>query len=344
MAKIKSESTSAVDTASTPSFNFTSHASLSPFTVPYRTYIANRLNARRTSAAPAHAHRHENPREYEDEYDYQHVAVGALVFARFDPDSQSQSHNKSHVDSHVDSHANSHVDFTARTDVNVDVTKQPSKPEPDLDPEPEPRPRLQPKPDAEPKLHPKAQPQPQPQPSPSPSPRILLLRRSPHDSMPLRWEPPGGACDTDDSSILHACARELWEESGLVATSILGLIRTGGRVFWTRSGKTVCKFEFVVEVGVDHGDVNVDGVGGAASAPPPLWQPPHVRLDPNEHVDFVWATEEDCVAGRMRKGDQDVELVFTNEAQRRIILGGFRLVRIMTDPKHVEQGERPVMS
>ncbi|KOS16769.1 hypothetical protein ESCO_004652 [Escovopsis weberi] len=48
-------------------------------------------------------------------------------------------------------------------------------------------------------------------------PRILLLRRAPEDSYPLSWELPGGSVDATDRSVLHAAARELWEETGLAA-------------------------------------------------------------------------------------------------------------------------------
>lgn len=46
-------------------------------------------------------------------------------------------------------------------------------------------------------------------------PRILLLQRAASDEDPNKWEPPGGACDDDDQSILHAVTRELWEEADL---------------------------------------------------------------------------------------------------------------------------------
>ena len=54
--------------------------------------------------------------------------------------------------------------------------------------------------------------------------RILLLQRAATDSMPLRWEIPGGACDFEDESLLHALARELWEESGLQARAVQALV------------------------------------------------------------------------------------------------------------------------
>jgi 8-oxo-dGTP pyrophosphatase MutT (NUDIX family) len=144
---------------------------------------------------------------------------------------------------------------------------------------------------------------------PNASPRILLLQRAPHDSFPLHWEVPGGAVDDDDESILAACARELREETGLRAVRVEGVVDAGGRVFFTRSGRRVGKFEFVV---------SVEGAGGQ--------MPPEVSLDPKEHVDFVWVTERECADGKTTKGDEEVKMVFTNEAQREIVLEGFRLL------------------
>src|SRR4051812_17959118 len=57
--------------------------------------------------------------------------------------------------------------------------------------------------------------------------RLLLLQRAAHDSMPLRWEVPGGACDLEDETILHSVARELWEESGLTPRRMGRLVRCG---------------------------------------------------------------------------------------------------------------------
>ena len=61
--------------------------------------------------------------------------------------------------------------------------------------------------------------------------RILLVQRAATDSMPLLWEVPGGACDAEDESLLHAVARELWEESGLRARAVRTLVAPppGGR-------------------------------------------------------------------------------------------------------------------
>lgn len=129
--------------------------------------------------------------------------------------------------------------------------------------------------------------------------RILLLQRASTDTSPNLWEPPGGACDDDDLSILHGVARELFEESGLVATSIEKVV-SGVHRFESRSGKKVGKFCFMVEVGVGE-----------------------VKLDPKEHQDFVWASEEEVIKGETGR----VKLVFTSDRMRETVLEGFRLLK-----------------
>lgn len=136
--------------------------------------------------------------------------------------------------------------------------------------------------------------------------RVLLLQRAPGDSMPNRWETPGGACDPEDNTILHAVARELWEETKLVATSIGPMV--GQYTFNTRSGKSVQKLSFVVQVDRhdDHGDSGVE-----------------VRLQPDEHQDFLWATEEEvraCKVGAM-------DIPFTKPEQQAVVLDAFAVLK-----------------
>ncbi|ERF72762.1 hypothetical protein EPUS_04815 [Endocarpon pusillum Z07020] len=120
------------------------------------------------------------------------------------------------------------------------------------------------------------------------TPRILLLQRSANDSMHNQWEFPGGGCDDEDESILHAVARELWEESGLQANHISGPV--GDPHFFTsRSGAKIWKFSFAVQ----------------AKTPPEGRL--MARLDPTKHQRFVWAS----LAEVMAKKVANIELDFT---------------------------------
>ncbi|KAF5130410.1 hypothetical protein E5D57_006748 [Metarhizium anisopliae] len=139
--------------------------------------------------------------------------------------------------------------------------------------------------------------------------RVLLVQRTSHDSMPDLWEVPGGAVDADDASILHGCARELWEEAGLAARRVARLVTEGpgADAFQefrnsTRS-KLIGKFQFEVEVEVADGQA--------------------VRLDPNEHQDFVWATEDEVE--REEVGGKKIPI--TKRSHKLVILEGFRLRR-----------------
>jgi 8-oxo-dGTP pyrophosphatase MutT (NUDIX family) len=126
------------------------------------------------------------------------------------------------------------------------------------------------------------------------TPRVLLLQRAASDSDPNLWEPPGGACDDDDETILHAAARELWEEAGLQVKRISGPV--GRPYFYDISGgRKVCQFQFAMHVDIDN---------------------KIVKLDPNEHQQFLWASEEEV---RARKAD-DVELRFTRDEVERTVL------------------------
>jgi len=90
------------------------------------------------------------------------------------------------------------------------------------------------------------------------------------------------------------------------------------QAFLTRRGLAVVKVTFEVEVEGSEGE----GV-------------PEVVLDPNEHVRFLWATEEECEVGKVAvRGDggedEVVEVKFTTKDQRALILLGFKLRRETT--------------
>ena len=50
-------------------------------------------------------------------------------------------------------------------------------------------------------------------------------------------------------------------------------------------------------------------------------------VDPVEHADYAWVTEEEVVSGRMKREDREMELEFTFEEQREVILRAFELRR-----------------
>lgn len=153
-------------------------------------------------------------------------------------------------------------------------------------------------------------------------PRVLLIQRSSTDSMPDLWEIPGGAVDAGET-ILAGAAREVREETGLDASRITHLVvhdddgddhddhdgskegLGGGYLFHTRRGRTIVKFTFVVEV-----ESTLD-----------------VQLDPKEHQDYIWATENECRTHRANKEDSGkkdaVDLKFTTAAQESAILKAF---------------------
>ncbi|KAI0869196.1 NUDIX hydrolase domain-like protein [Hypoxylon argillaceum] len=127
--------------------------------------------------------------------------------------------------------------------------------------------------------------------------RLLVVQRAPHDSYPLRWEVPGGTIDAEDESLLHGLVRELWEETGLRARRVTGVVGEG-YTFLTRRPACVCKFSFVIDV-----------------------EAYDVKLDPNEHAAFLWVTEDEAKA----KKCGDVDLVYTSSPQEAAILGSFKI-------------------
>ena len=146
-------------------------------------------------------------------------------------------------------------------------------------------------------------------------PKILLLQRASHDFMPHLWETPGGSVDSDDATILHGAARELWEEAGLRVTAFRAVVGAG-EVFGRGGGGGVefAKVSFWADVeGLGDGDGEGEGVERKVEV--------EVKIDPDEHQRFVWASEEECRASRVGS----LEIEFTSPAQRRTILEGFRV-------------------
>lgn len=149
-------------------------------------------------------------------------------------------------------------------------------------------------------------------------PRILLIQRSASDTMPHRWEIPGGGCDESDESILHGVARELKEEAGLVPHTIGPLVGQG-YVFELGKNRFTRKLNFIVEI--DAPSVGSDG------------DEVDVKLDPDEHEAFIWASEKEVREGKVG----DLNLIFTSQPQRDVLLEAFDIRK--RDKDQTETGE-----
>jgi 8-oxo-dGTP pyrophosphatase MutT (NUDIX family) len=148
--------------------------------------------------------------------------------------------------------------------------------------------------------------------SPQPQRRVLLLQRAAHDSMPLCWEPPGGAVDPGET-ILEGCAREVYEESGLAARRIVRVVKDG-IVFRNSSGTmTIGKVVFEVEGNLaGEGESESEDTAGVV-----------VKLDPNEHADWAWVTEDEVRKGMVKGREEKLAGATTYE----VLMEGFRLKR-----------------
>ena len=83
--------------------------------------------------------------------------------------------------------------------------------------------------------------------------KFLLLERVPSDSMGGLVELPSGTVDTDES-LLTALAREVQEETGLIATLVLEYL--GFFDYASSSGKRTRQFNFFVEV--EDGEIKLN--------------------------------------------------------------------------------------
>lgn len=117
-------------------------------------------------------------------------------------------------------------------------------------------------------------------------------------------EIPGGKCDETDETILHGVARELKEETGL---NVKRFIRKAGQLDWEdglphhRKTERWVKLVFEVEVEV--------------------YDP--VMLDPLEHQQYCWATEEEVE----KEKTDNTTLKYISPPNKTIKLDAFRLRR-----------------
>lgn len=135
--------------------------------------------------------------------------------------------------------------------------------------------------------------------------RVLLLQRAAHAFQPLLWELPGGRCESRDENVIASAARELWEESGLVATKVVDVV---GKYEWLDRGEVWKKVTFLM-------DVECDDQGGDDELP-------RVKIDPKEQASFIWATEEEVVENECG----GVSLSWTSDDQKQTVLNAFKLL------------------
>jgi ADP-ribose pyrophosphatase YjhB (NUDIX family) len=110
--------------------------------------------------------------------------------------------------------------------------------------------------------------------------RALLIQRASHDGFPLKWECPGGGVEPGiDATILDALSREVREETGLIVTRDQIVGEADMIEFLGHDGTKWRKITFLVVIG-----------GGD--------ELPKVEVNPEEHQDAVWATEEEVLAGQ----------------------------------------------
>jgi 8-oxo-dGTP pyrophosphatase MutT (NUDIX family) len=132
--------------------------------------------------------------------------------------------------------------------------------------------------------------------------RVLLLQRATHSFQPLLWELPGGRCESRDESVIASAARELWEESGLVANKVIDLV---GKYDWLDRGEVWEKITFLIDVEQED-----QGKGQ-----------PRVNIDSKEQASFIWATEEEVIANKCG----EVSWSWTSDEQKQTVLDAFKL-------------------
>ncbi|KAK4070295.1 hypothetical protein Trihar35433_4762 [Trichoderma harzianum] len=184
-------------------------------------------------------------------------------------------------------------------------------------------------------------------------PQILLLRRHPQDSYPLKWEPPGGSIDPSDTTVLSAAARELHEETSLsnphfhtwVAMARgLNTEDAAGMKNWGVLPEEELAKDVEVKIDEEGGVVRVTtfwetkDVWGKMNFVATVDEGARVEIDPEEHVEWGWFTEEEVRRGRAAvlpcedgngsaNGEKERVLEFTSRAVWGSVLEAFRVGR-----------------
>ncbi|KAF3919396.1 hypothetical protein ABW21_db0206606 [Orbilia brochopaga] len=112
--------------------------------------------------------------------------------------------------------------------------------------------------------------------------QLLVIRRSASETFAGLYEVPGGGAEPPpvDRTLLDSVARELFEETGLVAKHIVRLINTAD--FVSSRGKKIHKFHFEVQV----------------------QDAERVVLQPAEHDDYRWVGLDELAGSQWQTGER----------------------------------------
>ena len=139
--------------------------------------------------------------------------------------------------------------------------------------------------------------------------RLLLLQRTSTDTnFPDLWEVPWGDSEFTDQTVLHSVERVMLDETGLHLKRFLGQIGNGEEIE-TNQGLSV-RLSFEIEI---TEMALCDNTGKCTC---PALNDVQIKVDPDQHQDFVWVTEEDIV-------DEIFTLVAPQEKD--VILQAFQL-------------------
>ncbi|KAE8130815.1 hypothetical protein BDV38DRAFT_43090 [Aspergillus pseudotamarii] len=125
-----------------------------------------------------------------------------------------------------------------------------------------------------------------------PEPCILLIQRALCDSKPGFWEVPAGSCEEQDKTPRDALEREVREETGLQLSRVIDALPIQT---WTRS-KEGEQHEWVglpYIIGVSELEPSISHENRQGGSGRPLKWKDVIQLNPKEHQDFAWATEDE---------------------------------------------------
>jgi 8-oxo-dGTP pyrophosphatase MutT (NUDIX family) len=135
----------------------------------------------------------------------------------------------------------------------------------------------------------------------------------------LLWEVPGGCVDDIDADLVAGAVRELWEEAGLRAKTVKGIVGIASIEEPMPDDPLEKDLEVLYDMLVFRAD---DGVWGKLTIWVDVETYEDVKIDENEHVEFAWVTEEEALRNTFNDGRK---LHFVSEGVKRNVLEGFRL-------------------